>query len=76
MAIIQLVNGTQLNRAKICEICPSKPKIWPESTFFAHLQLAHDPEQPRRCWKCGNLKAAREFPNHVINKCNSCRVNG
>ena len=76
MATIQLLNGTQLNQAKICEICPSKPKIWPESIFIAHLQLAHDPEQPRQCWKCGQMKAAREFPNHVISKCKSCGVTG
>lgn len=76
MATIQLLNGTQLNQAKICEIYPSKPKIWPESIFIAHLQLAHDPEQPRQCWKCGQMKAAREFPNHVISKCKSCGVTG
>ena len=72
MAIIQLVNGPQLDQAKVCELCPGKPKIWPESKFYAHLLEAHDPDQSRRCWKCGQLKAAREFRNRIINSCNAC----
>jgi hypothetical protein len=35
---------TQLDRAKVCKLCPSKPKIWPESKFYAHLKEAHYPE--------------------------------
>jgi hypothetical protein len=45
MATIQLVNGPQLSKAKVCDLCPSKPKIWPESKFYLHLKEAHDPEQ-------------------------------
>ena len=73
MAIIRLVNGPQLDRAKVCQLCPSKPKIWPESKFYAHLKEAHDPEQSRRCWKCGQLKAGQEFLNQIISTCNACR---
>lgn len=72
MATIHLINGTQLERAKICELCPTKPKIWPEDKFYAHLKEFHDPNQSRKCWKCGQSKAGREFRNLIINTCNSC----
>jgi hypothetical protein len=73
MATIRLVNGPQLDRAKICDLCPTKPKIWPRSKFDAHLKEAHDPENSRRCWKCGQVQAGREFLNQSINTCNTCR---
>ncbi len=73
MATIQLVNGPQLSKAKVCELCPSKPKIWPESKFYLHLKEAHDPEQSRRCWRCSQVRAGREFRNPTINTCNVCR---
>ncbi len=72
MAIIQLVNGSQLDQAKVCELCPGKAKIWPESKFLAHLEEAHDSENTRRCWKCGQLRAGQEFRNPFIQSCNSC----
>ncbi|MFQ5852576.1 MAG: hypothetical protein ACE5JU_18605 [Candidatus Binatia bacterium] len=74
MAIIQIVNGPELGQAKVCELCPGKAKIWPESKFYAHLEEAHNPEQSRRCWKCGQLKAGREFRNPTISSCNACRA--
>ncbi len=72
MAIIQLVNGPQLDQAKVCELCPGKVKIWPESKFYAHLKETHGAEKSRRCGKCGQLKAEREFRNPFIQSCNDC----
>jgi len=72
MAIIQLVNGPQLDQAKVCELCPGKAKFWPESKFYAHLEETHDAEKSRRCWKCGQLKAGREFRNPFIQSCKAC----
>ncbi|MCH8054745.1 MAG: hypothetical protein IH857_01140 [Deltaproteobacteria bacterium] len=72
MAIIQLVNGPQLHQAKVCELCPGKVKIWPESKFYAHLKETHGAEKSRRCGKCGQLKAEREFRNPFIQSCNAC----
>jgi len=72
MTIIQLVNGPQLDQAKVCKLCPGKAKIWPESKFYAHLKETHDAEKSRHCWKCGQLKARREFRNPFLRSCNAC----